>query len=129
MSYIGYSLNCRIFGKHESYKILCDLAYLEGQENYSIAPVEDYYLFFTLPIQSLFKIYLQLGGEKAQFKSSSEVIAAKQRIWKECKGLACGYPNSIIKSFELESQIGWVEQQAQKNGYTYKAGSRSPQLL
>jgi len=129
MCYVGYTFNGRVLGKHENYKVLCDLAYLEQQDNFSILAVDDYYAFFSLPIESLFKIFIHLGGNKQQFKNGNEIRAARQRIWKECKEIICGYPNSQINAFELEQQIGWLEQQVQKSGYRYNPGSRFPKLV
>jgi hypothetical protein len=109
--YVCYTPEGKIIGKHEKYSALCDLAFSEGLDSFSINPANDKYLFHCLKLSSLFKIFLQLGGNKEQFKSVEDLRKNHGRILMEVRELICGYPPTQINLFELEKKIGRMKEQ------------------
>jgi hypothetical protein len=127
MSYFCYSEDFEPLVLHASYRVICDLLWIDQiLDGFTIVPISEK-MFDCLTVQKLIELYQNLGGEKKYTVKDFFVI---QELRKECVALVKGFEISTANGFETGAQAAWIDSRLERGldaaGYTFKIGSNTP---
>lgn len=118
-------------GAHNSYKALCNLAYLNGYQEYNIFPVEnnDYRMLLnglrSYDSAKLYEILITIGGE-FESDDNESWLEERYRLGQLIMENLFEYE---IKEFEVESQAAWKDLHGKDKQCAYAPGKYIPNLL
>lgn len=127
MSYFCYSEDFEPLVLHASYRVICDLLWIDQiLDGFTIVPISEK-MFNYLTIQKLKTLYGNLGGEKKYTVTNHYAI---QELRKECVALVQEFEISTANGFEVTTQAAWIDSRLERGldatGYTFKIGSNTP---
>ena len=116
---------------NDSIAIITDLLHIEQRDNFTIEPIEYETFLSRLTTGQIFKLYLNLGGNKSYFKTAEEVVNGRIELKNLCRELI-KEKKQLKNVFEIELQAKWVDGELKRGvkcGYRYKAGSYIPEMV
>jgi hypothetical protein len=130
MTYFCYSEDFEPLVLHASYRVICDLLWIDQiTDGFTIVPISEK-MFNGLTLRELIHLYGNLEGEKSYgIKDYSQ--AKNLRI--ECAALVKEFEISTANGFETGAQAAWIDSRLERGlvatGYTFKTGSNIPKKL
>jgi hypothetical protein len=130
MSYFCYSEDFEPLVLHASYRVICDLLWIDQiLDGFTIVPISEK-MFDCLTVQKLITLYENLGGEKKYTVKDFFVI---QKLRNECVVLVKEFEISTANGFETGAQAAWIDSRLERGldaaGYSFKSGSNIPKKL
>lgn len=127
MTYFCYSEDFEPLVLHSSYRVICDLLWIDQiLDGFTIVPISEK-MFDCLTVQKLIQLYNNLGGEKKYTIKDYFVI---QDLRKECVALVKEFEISTANAFEVSTQANWIDTRINVGlsveGFTFTSGSPIP---
>jgi len=132
MTYIAYC-NQTFTPLHinDNLTILTDLLHIEQRDNFTIEPTCYENFLSKLTTGEIFKLYLNLGGNKSHFKTADDVLNRRTELKNLCRELI-KEKEQLKNGFEIELQARFADEELKRGvkcGYRYKAGSYIPEMV
>ena len=129
MTYIAYcNQTMKPLFINDSLTILTDLLHIEQRDNFTIEPTEYETFLSRLTTGQIFKLYLNLGGNKSHFKTADDVLNGRTELKNLCRELI-KEKEQLKNGFEIELQARFIDEELKRGkvcGYRYKQGSFVP---
>jgi len=126
MPYIAYTNDTlRPLHINSSLTILTDLLHIEQKDNFTIEPIEYETFLSRLTTGQIFRLYLNLGGNKSHFKTADDVLNRRTELKNLCRELI-KEKEQLRNGFEIELQARVIDSLEDKLNYKYQPGKYIP---